>query len=99
MNIKRIKQKLIVFSKTNDLSPKLYTVSVVFYIFSLFAMILIEYRSSFDLSKLVMTIVFGLFVIGNILSFFKKDKDDKSRITNIGLAILLSIHTLIKYYF
>lgn len=99
MNIKRIKQKLIIFSKTNDLSPKLYTVSIVFYIFSLFAMILIEYRPSFDLSKLVMTIVFGLFVIGNILSFFKKDKDDKSRITNIGLAILLSIHTLTKYYF
>ncbi len=99
MNRKRIKQKLIIFLKTNNLSPKLYAVSVIFYIFSLYAMLLIEYRPSFDLSKLVMTVVFGLIVIGNIFSFFKKDKDDKSRINNIVLAILLAIDLLTRYYF
>ncbi|WP_316343552.1 hypothetical protein [Clostridium sp.] len=46
-----------------------------------------------------MNVVFGLIVIGNIFSFFKKDKDDKSRINNIVLAILLAIDLLTRYYF
>lgn len=82
----------------NNLSSKLYTISVIFYILSLLAMALTEYRPPFNLSKLVMTVVFGLIVIGNILSFLNKDKNDKSRIANITLAILLSIQILTEYY-
>lgn len=96
--MKKIKQRLMIFIKTNNLSLKLYIVSVIVYMFSLFAMSIIDYRSSLDLSKLIMSTVFGLVIVGNLLSFLKKNKSDKSRYSNLVIAITIFSYTVYEYF-
>lgn len=96
--MKKIKQRLMIFFKTNNLSSKLYIASAILYIFSLFAMCVIDYRPSFNLSKLIVSTVAGLIIAGNILSFLRKNKDNKSRYNNIVIATTILIYTLSKYF-
>lgn len=96
--MRKIKQRLIIFFKTNNLSLKLYIASAILYMFSLFGMSVIDYRPSFDLSKLIMCTVAGLVIVGNILSFLKKNKDDKSRYSNVVIATTIFIYTLYEYF-
>ena len=96
--MKKIKQRLMIFFKTNNLSLKLYIASAILYMFSLFAICVIDYRPCFDLSKLIVCTVAGLVIAGNILSFLRKDRDNKSRYRNVVIAITILIYTLSEYF-
>ena len=96
--MKNNKESLIIFFKTNNLSFKLYITAIVLYLVSLMVMSLIEYRPSFNLSKLIMSIVAGLVIMGNILSFLKKDKEDKSKYSNVVIAGIIFMYVFSEYF-
>ena len=95
--MKNKKLGLLLYLKTNNLSSKLYVLGFFTYIIPIIIIASLDSPPTFISANLIVTISMSLFILGNLLSFLKKDKDDKSRGLNIAYVLGIFTSLLLRY--
>lgn len=95
--MKNKKNELVLYLKTNNLSSKVYVLGFCTCIIPIIIIVALDSPPTFISANHIVTISMSLFILGNFLSFLKKDKGDKSRCLNIGFILGLFTSLLLRY--